>query len=256
MADSTQNVILRTRSLYKDFGGIRAVDNVDIAVYFGTVHSIIGPNGAGKTTLFNCLSGFLPPTGGEIWYREKNITRMPGHAISRLGITRSFQITSIFPSLTVLENVRIALQSRTKSNFNMFAGLSGLAHLEETAFSILTQIGLADMAGEKAANLDYGSKRCLEIGITLGTDPDLLMFDEPTSGAGPEVSRRIIELIRNIARGKTILLVEHNIDMVLQLSDTVTVLHQGKNIATGKPDEIQQDSFVREAYLGGHGLTS
>jgi branched-chain amino acid transport system ATP-binding protein len=229
---------------------------VDLEVRSGAIHSIIGPNGAGKTTLFHCLSGFLKPSAGHILFKGKDITGLPSHRISHLGITRSFQITSIFPSLTVLENVRIALQSREQANLNFVSSLRRFRHLEQEAENILEMVGLQDLGSEEAASLDYGSKRCLEIGIALGTNPELLLFDEPTSGMGPEESTRIIELIQSICSHKTVMLVEHNIDIVLQVSDLITVLHQGSVLATGTPAEIQNNPLVQEAYLGGYGIAA
>jgi len=244
--------ILRTEGLTKDFAGLRAVDEVDLAVAAGTIHSVIGPNGAGKTTLFNCLTGFEKPSDGKIFFEDKDITGLPSYRISHLGITRSFQITSLFPDLSVLENVRIAHQSREKVNMNFFSSLKGLKKIEKRAWEILEVVGLKDFGREKAANLDYGAKRCLEIGIALGTDPKLLLFDEPTSGMDTEESARIIRLIQNIAVNKTIVLVEHNIEAVLQISNGITVLQQGRVIAHGTPAEIQNNETVQEAYLGGY----
>lgn len=250
------NIILETKGLTKNFDGLRAVDGVDLQVRYGTIHSIIGPNGAGKTTLFNCLSGFEKPTEGRVLFMKKDITGIPSYHISHLGITRSFQITSIFSGLSVLENVRIALQSREKVNFNFFSSLKRLSGLEKRAEEILEMIGLQEFGSELAANLNYGSKRCLEIGIALGTDPTLLLFDEPTSGMDTEESVRIIDLIQNVASDKTVLLVEHNIDVVLKISQTITVLQQGRVIAQGTPMAIQSDALVQEAYLGGYTTSS
>ena len=244
--------ILRTEGLTKDFEGLRAVDDVDLRVTAGTIHSVIGPNGAGKTTLFNCLTGFEKPSEGKIFFEDKDITGLPSYRISHLGITRSFQITSLFPDLSVLENVRIAIQAREKVNMNFFSSLKGLKRIETRALEILEVIGLRDFGKEKAANLDYGSKRCLEIGIALGTDPKLLLFDEPTSGMDSEESALIIRLIQDIAINKTIVLVEHNIEAVLQISHHITVLQQGRMIAYGTPAEIQDNETVQEAYLGGY----
>ena len=244
--------MLRTEGLTKDFEGLRAVDDVDLQVEEGTIHSVIGPNGAGKTTLFNCLTGFEKPSHGKIFFEGRDITGLPGYRVSHLGITRSFQITSLFPDLSVLENVRIAAQSREHVNMNFFSSLKGLKGIEKRAWEILEVVGLKDFGREKAANLDYGSKRCLEIGIALGTDPKLLLFDEPTSGMDTEESARIISLIQEIALNKTIVLVEHNIEAVLQISNHITVLQQGRMIAHGTPSEIQNNETVQEAYLGGY----
>lgn len=250
MTVKTEDVILETRGLTKDFDGMRALNSVNLRINAGTIHSIIGPNGAGKTTLFNCFTGFEKATEGTMFFRKKEITGYPSYRISHLGLVRSFQITSLFEGLSVLENVRISLQSREKVNFNFFSSVKKLRRLESEAWSILALIGLEEHALEMASDLDYGSKRCLEIGIALGTSPKLLLFDEPTSGMDAEESVRIIELIRQIAKDKTIVLVEHNIDAVLQISDLITVLQQGRVIAQGSPEEIRNNELVKEAYLG------
>ncbi len=244
--------IIETKRLSKNFGALRAVSDVDLSIYPGQIHSIIGPNGAGKTTLFNLLTGFLSPSSGRISFKGSDITHLPSFAISKLGIGRSFQITSIFPDLTVLENIRIALQSRTKANYNFVVSLRGLRPLEERAVQILQRVGLADKKEIPARNLSHGEKRILDIGIGLAIDPSLLLLDEPASGLTGEEISRVTRLVREVADTVTIVLIEHNIDVVLSISDRITVLHQGSVIAEDHPDKIKKDPKVQEAYLGGY----
>jgi branched-chain amino acid transport system ATP-binding protein len=242
--------ILETLNLSKNFGSLQAVNNVNLKIREGSIHSIIGPNGAGKTTLFNLLTGFHTPSSGRAYFKGKEITRFSPHKISRMKIGRSFQITSIFPELSVKENIRIAAQSRTKVGYHLLKSLNGLGHLEEKAQRMLKRIGLADKSELLAKHLSHGEKRILDIGIGLATDPQLLLLDEPTSGlSGDEISR-ITDVIRDISAEVTILLIEHNIDVVISISNTITVLHQGQVIAEGSPDDIQRNQRVQEAYLG------
>ena len=231
---------------------MRAVDLVNLQVAGGRVHSIIGPNGAGKTTLFNLLTGFLPITHGKIFFNGTEITNLPPHRISKMGIARSFQITSIFPDLTIHENIRIAIQSRTKSNYNFLTHFKNLTGVGERLGQVLEEVGLAQKADAVAKNLSYGERRAVDIGIALATEPNLLLLDEPTSGMSEEESSRIIGLIKEISARLTVVLIEHNIDVVLSISDVVTVMHQGQVIAEGRPEEIQENQKVQEAYLGGY----
>jgi branched-chain amino acid transport system ATP-binding protein len=216
------------------------------------VHSIIGPNGAGKTTLFNLITGFLKPTSGEVIFLGEEISNFPPFSISKLGLSRSFQITSIFPNLTVYENVRVAVQSRLKSSYNFLISYKNLKRVDEKAKRALKQVGLLELADTTAKNLSYGLQRCLDIGISWATDPRVILLDEPTSGMDRKDSERIIELISGISRDIPVVLIEHNIDMVLSISDVVTVLYQGSVLAEGSPTEIQSDRSVQEAYLGGY----
>ncbi len=231
---------------------MRAVDHVNLQVAKGRIHSIIGPNGAGKTTLFNLLTGFLPVTHGKIIFNNSDITNLPSHEISKMGIARSFQITSIFPDLTVHENIRIAIQSRTKFNYNFLTHFKSLKGLEERVGKVLEEVGLSQKADTIAKNLSYGERRAVDIGIGIATQPNLLLLDEPTSGMSEEESSRIIGLIKEISARLTVVLIEHNIDVVLSNSDIVTVIHQGGVIAEGRPEQIQKDQKVQEAYLGGY----
>ena len=244
--------ILQTERLSKHFGALRAVDGVNLSVKKGEIHSIIGPNGAGKTTLFNLLTGFASPTAGCIRFNGREITGLPPYQICKRGIGRSFQIFNIFADLSVLENVRLAIQSGTNVNYCFWRSLGKTRTLEEEAIRALAQVGLQDKAGLIARTLSNGEKRILDIGLGLATNPDLLLLDEPMSSlAGHEIDI-ITRLIRGLAGRITIVLIEHNIDVVLDISDQITVLNQGTIIAQGSPAEIQNDARVQEIYLGGY----
>jgi len=242
--------ILRTEGLSKNFGALKAVDRVNLTVESG-VHSIIGPNGAGKTTLFNLLTGFLKPDAGKIFYLGRDITELQPYEISQLGMARSFQITSIFPELTVFENVRLAVQSRLKAAYNFLISFKSLNGVEERTEKVLKDVGLYGEAEVIAKNLSYGLQRCLDIGISLATEPKLILLDEPTSGLSQEDANRIIHLISEIAKNIPVLVIEHNIDIVLSISDIITVLYQGGVLAEGSSSEITNNQKVQEAYLGG-----
>jgi branched-chain amino acid transport system ATP-binding protein len=244
-------VILHTDNLCIDFGALRAVYNVNLKIGEG-VHSIIGPNGAGKTTLFNLLTGFLKPTRGKVFYLGKEITNLPPYEISQLGMARSFQITSIFPDLSVYENLRVAVQSRLKASYNFLLSFKKLKGVKEKTLEILDQVGLMDVADLNAKKLSYGLQRGLDIGISLATDPKLILLDEPTSGMDRKDSMQVIQLISDISKRIPIVLIEHNIDAVLSVSDMITVLYQGAILAEGTPSEIQRNDKVQEAYLGGY----
>jgi branched-chain amino acid transport system ATP-binding protein len=244
-------VILHTDNLCIDFGALRAVYNVNLKIREG-VHSIIGPNGAGKTTLFNLLTGFLKPTRGKVFYLGKEITNLPPYEISQLGMARSFQITSIFPDLSVYENLRVAVQSRLKASYNFLLSFKKLKGVKEKTLEILDQVGLMDVADLNAKKLSYGLQRGLDIGISLATDPKLILLDEPTSGMDRKDSMQVIQLISDISKRIPIVLIEHNIDAVLSVSDMITVLYQGAILAEGTPSEIQRNDKVQEAYLGGY----
>ena len=242
--------VLRTEGLSKNFGALRAVDQVNLKVESG-VHSIIGPNGAGKTTLFNLLTGFLKPDAGKIYYLGKDITDLLPYEISQLGMARSFQITSIFPELTVYENVRLAVQSRLKASYNFLVSFNSLSGVAEKTEKVLKDVGLHNEADVIAKNLSYGLQRCLDIGISLATEPKIILLDEPTSGLSQEDANRIIHLVSEISKNIPVLVIEHNIDIVLSISDIITVLYQGGVLAEGPPSEITNNQKVQEAYLGG-----
>jgi branched-chain amino acid transport system ATP-binding protein len=243
--------ILETQGLTMDFRGFRALDGVDLRVEEGTIHAVIGPNGAGKTTLFNLLSGLLAPTHGRILFAGKVITGHPPHEIARLGIARSFQITSAFPHLTLRDNVRLALQARTPLGYAFWQSDRILDQFTDEAAQILTSVGLGDLADRQAMALPYGQKRALEIGLTLALRPTLLLLDEPTAGLSLEDVARVVEPIRRIARDRTVVLVEHNMGVVAALSQRITVLQRGRILAEGTYAELRTNRDVIEAYLGG-----
>jgi len=247
---TSNRVVLQTEGLSKNFGGLKAVDRVALRVKAG-VHSIIGPNGAGKTTLFNLLTGFLKPEAGKIFYLGRDITHLPPYEISKLGMARSFQITSIFPELTVYENIRLAVQSRLRASFNFLIPYQSLTGVDQKTEKVLREVGLFDEGDVKAKNLSYGLQRCLDIGISLATEPKLVLLDEPTSGLSQEDTHRIIHLVSDISTDVPVLLIEHNIDVVLSISDRITVMYQGGILAEGTPSEITTNQKVQEAYLGG-----
>jgi branched-chain amino acid transport system ATP-binding protein len=244
-------VLLETVDLNKHFGALQAVKDVNLRIEEKTIHSVIGPNGAGKTTLFNAVAGVFPPTSGRILFQGKDIARLKIYERSRLGIGRSYQVTSIFPELTVRENIRLAVQSRGDKNFHLFRNASKLEDVESRTESILGEVGLKDMALDKAGAVSYGYQRSLEVGIALATHPILLLLDEPTSGMPPDEARRMMHLIKRIAQGLTVLLIEHHMEVVMTISDRITVLQQGKVIAEGRPEEVQKNETVKKAYLGG-----
>ena len=242
--------MLKTRGLRKSFGGTIAVDRVDLDVREGSLHAIIGPNGAGKTTLFNLLTGDVPPTSGQVIFAEREITLLDVRQRSHLGIGRSFQRTNIFRALTGFENVRIAAQSRTRRNFALWPQAESLRDVAARAQRILEEIGLAAVADRRAGELAGGDQRLLEIAIALATEPRLLLLDEPSQGLSAEDARNLMARIRTLANRYTIVLIEHNMQLVMELSDEITVMNFGAVLARGTPEEIRADPRVREAYLG------
>jgi branched-chain amino acid transport system ATP-binding protein len=245
--------LLETRGLGRAFGALQAVAEVSLAVEPGEVRAVIGPNGAGKTTLFHLISGLLAPTAGRILFRGDDVTALPAPARCRRGISRTFQITSIFPELSVLENVRIAVQLRSGGNFRLVGGWATLEASEERARASLDSLGLLARATEPASTLPHGDQRLLEIAMAVAQEPALLLLDEPTQGLSPEDTVATVAVIREVARRQrlTILLVEHDMDVVFDLADRISVLHFGQLIAEGTPDEIRANADVQEAYLGG-----
>ena len=240
--------ILKTELLSRRFGGLAALSHVNFEVQRGNVCAIIGPNGAGKSTFFNCLTGVLRPTSGRILFNGDDITGLPSNAISQKGIARSYQITNILPNATVLENVRIAAQSRRHA-WNMVRHHSQFSDINGKAEAALDSVGLLGKAYELAANLSHGEQRNLEIGIALATEPQLLCLDEPTAGMSAAETHDTMQLVRKIAKNLTILIVEHDMQVVMELCDRITVLHYGQILAEGTPDEIQQNPKVLEVYL-------
>jgi ABC-type branched-subunit amino acid transport system ATPase component len=245
-----EEVLLDVRDVMKHFGGLPAVDRATFQVRRGELRSIIGPNGAGKTTLFNVLTGLLAADGGRARFRDKDLTGLAPHRIVTAGVSRSFQIISVFQALTVLDNVRIAAQAKHPRRFAMLADAARFTDLDGEALAVVRRVGLAGKANVVAANLSHGDQRLLEIGIALATRPELLLLDEPLAGLAASERVRVGELIRTLRRAVTIVLIEHDIDQVLALSDRITVLHQGRVIAEGGPAEIQGNADVQAAYLG------
>ncbi len=246
----TGDTILETRGLTKEFKGFVAVDNVNLMVRRGAIHALIGPNGAGKTTTFNLLTKFLVPTSGTILYNGHDITREMPADIARRGVIRSFQISAVFPNLTVLENVRIALQRTLGTSFHFWKRERTLEVLNGRAMALLERVGLAKFARIHAGELAYGRKRTLEIATTLAMDPELMLLDEPTAGMGHEDVDRVKELIQEVAVGRTVLMVEHNMSVVSDICHTITVLQRGAVLAEGPYSEVSADPRVIEAYMG------
>lgn len=246
----TEGAILETRGLTKEFQGFVAVNGVTLRVRRGSIHALIGPNGAGKTTCFNLLTKFLNPTRGTILYEGRDITDERPVAVARMGMVRSFQISATFPHLTVLENVRVALQRRLAHSFHFWRSEATLSSLDGRALELLASVGLADFASLSATELPYGRKRALEIATTLALDPELMLLDEPTSGMGHEDVGLITSLIRRVAANRTILMVEHNLRVVSELSDTITVLARGSVLLEGSYAEISRNPDVKAAYMG------
>lgn len=247
--------ILETSGLSKEFKGFSAVRGVDLRVRRGHIHALIGPNGAGKTTCFNLLTKFLSPTAGEIRFNGQDITGLSSSKIARLGIVRSFQISAIFPNLTVIENVQMALQQRAGLTLQFWRRLRVLDRLQDRANELLAQVGLEAFAQELAGSLPYGRKRALEIATTLAMDPELMLLDEPTQGMGREDVEMITQLIKRAASSRTVLMVEHNLGVVSRLADCITVLQRGEVLAEGAYEEVSQDERVRTAYMGGGSMT-
>ncbi len=249
MSTSTE-IILETRGLTKEFKGFVAVNDVNLKVRRGAIHALIGPNGAGKTTCFNLLTKFLTPTRGQILFNGIDITRETPEHIARRGIVRSYQISSVFPHLTVLENVRIALQRSAGLSFQFWRSERILDSMNGRALDLLDQVDLRSFAGVETVSLPYGRKRALEIATTLATEPELMLLDEPTQGMGHEDVARVTELIKKVAAGRTVLMVEHNMNVVSSIADMITVLARGSVLAEGPYETVSRNAAVMEAYMG------
>src|SRR4029453_18338723 len=245
-----EDVILETEELTKEFRGFVAVNNVSLRTRRGTIHALIGPNGAGKTTCFNLLTKFLTPTRGRILFKGRDITQAKPADVARLGLARSFQISAVFPHLTVLENVRIALQRRRGGSFDFWRSDRVLMEFDERALELLEAVGLEEFGAANAAELPYGRKRALEIATTLALDPEMLLLDEPMAGMGHEDVGRIATLIRRISANRTVLMVEHNLSVVADLSNTITVLARGEILAEGDYATVSRNADVIQAYMG------
>ena len=246
-------IIFETVNLRKEFGALVAVDDVSIKVRRHSLHAIIGPNGAGKTTFFNLLSGNLEPTGGHVLFKGRDITHQPVHRTIHFGIGRSFQITNIFPNLTVFENIRLASQALGADNFKFWRSASHFRQYEDRAWRVIERVGLLERAQMPARTLPHGDQRKLELGMILAPNPEVLLLDEPTAGMAAEQVPELIGLIQEIQKAgdKTVMLVEHNMNVVMRVSDTITVMYLGKVLAEGTPAEIAANREVQTAYLGG-----
>lgn len=246
----SKDLVLETKSLVKEFKGFTAVDDVNLQVERGSIHALIGPNGAGKTTVFNLLTKFLIPTRGQIIFNGKDITSVESAAIARMGIVRSFQISAVFPHLSLLENVRIALQRKEGNSFHFWKSENVLHKLNDRAIELLDDVGLAEYADVITVDLPYGRKRALEIATTLALDPEMMLLDEPTQGMGHEDVSVVADLIKKVSKNRTILMVEHNLQVVAQLADKITVLQRGAILTEGDYETVSADPRVREAYMG------
>jgi branched-chain amino acid transport system ATP-binding protein len=247
MEDGT---ILEMIDLYKNFGDLMAINGFSLSIGKGKRHAIIGPNGAGKTTLFNLLSGRFKPTCGRILFNGRDITGMSPYRISRLGIARSFQIINVFPQLSVFENVHAVLMSKNHIRYNFLRNVKRWEKVAQEAVSLLEQIGLLDKKEVPAGFLSYGEQRGLEVGLTIASDPELILLDEPTAGMSMDETRQAIKLIDRVTKGKTLVIIEHDMEVIFSLADVITVMHYGEIVATGSPEEIRKDQKVKEAYLG------
>ena len=248
------DTILETEDLTKEFSGFVAVNGVGLRIARGTIHALIGPNGAGKTPCFNLLTKFLSPSRGRIVFKGRDITALPPAEVARLGLVRSFQISAVFPHLTVLENVRIALQRQRGGSFDFWRSTRVLDQFNDRAVALIADVGLSSFAHTPAVELPYGRKRALELATTLALEPEMMLLDEPTAGMGHEDIDRIAALIKTAAAARTVLMVEHNLSVVANLSHTITVLTRGRVLAEGDYREVSENAEVKEAYLGvGHG---
>ena len=245
------NKILKIQNLTKNFGNVSAVSNVSIEVEEGTIHSIIGPNGAGKSTFFNMISGVIPPSDGYVYYKDKDITGFESFKLPHMGIAKCFQITNVFPKLTVKENVWASIFSCSyKSKIDLFKSMNDFEIIDKETKKIVSDVGLSHKIDDKAEELSHGQQRMLEMAITLGAKPDLLLLDEPTQGLAPEATVEMTELIRKLSKKYTILLIEHKMHIVMEISKIITVLNFGEKIEEGSPEQIKNSKKVQDAYLG------
>jgi len=242
--------ILELQGVHKDFKGLRVLNDVSLAIEEGECHAIIGPNGAGKSTLFNVISGKYKPTQGTVRFNGEDITGLAPYKISRKGLARSFQITNVFPRMTVCGNIRNAILSKRGIRLSMLTILKNIDAVHQEAIKLINALGLDAIKEVPASELSYGQQRALEVGIALATDPKLILLDEPTAGMTREQSREAVSLIKNITKGKTLMVVEHDMDVVFSMADKITVLSYGLVLASGRPDEIRGNEAVKKAYLG------
>ena len=245
------NKILKIQNLTKNFGSISAVSNVSLEVEEGTIHSIIGPNGAGKSTFFNMISGVIPPSEGSVYYKDKDITGFESYKLPHMGIAKCFQITNVFPKLSVRENVWASIFSCShRSKIDLFKSMNDFETIDKETKKIITDVGLSHKIDDKAEELSHGQQRMLEMAITLGAKPDLLLLDEPTQGLAPEATVEMTDLIRKLSKKYTILLIEHKMHIVMEISKIITVLNFGEKIEEGSPEQIKNSKKVQDAYLG------
>lgn len=245
-----QRNILELKEIHKDFDGLGVLFGINIEIKEGERHAIIGPNGAGKSTLFNLITGKYLPSRGKIFFKGQDITGKSPYLLNRMGMARSFQITNIFSTMSVFENVRNAILSKNKIRYNLFSRLSKMDGINEETERIISQIGLLERKNEIAGELDHGAQRALEIGLTIATNPELILLDEPTAGMSMEETREAVKLIERVTEGKTLIIVEHDMDVVFSLADRISVIYYGKVLASGPPEEIRNDQRVKDAYLG------
>lgn len=242
--------ILETKGLYHDFSGLKVLFDVNLEVKEGERHAVIGPNGAGKTTLFNAITGTYVPSKGRVFFKGKDVTGSRPDQMVRLGMGRSFQITSTFSKLTAFQNIRMGILSKRGVRFNLFQYVDDMKDITRETEELLRRINLSDVRNVPAFNLSYGQQRSLEISMALSTDPDMVMLDEPSAGMSKEETHYAVELIRKLTEGKTVVIIEHDMDVVFSLADRITVLHQGTILASGPPNEIRENQAVKDAYLG------
>ena len=250
MADPAHKNILELKDIYKDFDGLEVLFGINLAIQEGERHAIIGPNGAGKSTLFNLITGKYLPSRGQIFFKGRDVTGTSPFKLNRSGMARSFQITNIFRTMNVFQNVRNAILSKNKIRYNMFSSLSGMDEVNRQTEKMLEQIGLVDRKDAVAGALSYGQQRALEIGLTIATDPDLILLDEPTAGMSSEETREAVRLIERVTEGKTLIIVEHDMEVVFSIANRISVLYYGQVLASGLPEEIRNDQKVKDAYLG------
>jgi branched-chain amino acid transport system ATP-binding protein len=249
-AGKSANPILELQGVYKDFDGLEVLFGISMGIQQGERHAVIGPNGAGKSTIFNIITGKYVPSKGKIFFKGQDVTGTSPYKLNRHGLARSFQITNIFRTMTVFQNVRNAILSKNKIRYNMFSRLDRMKDVNDQTDAVLEQIGLLDRKDVTAGLLSYGQQRALEIGLTIATEPELILLDEPTAGMSSEETREAVKLIGRVTQGKTLIIVEHDMEVVFSLADRITVIYYGEVLASGPPDEIRQNQKVKDAYLG------
>ena len=249
-AGKSGNPILELQGVYKDFEGLEVLFGINLGIQQGERHAIIGPNGAGKSTIFNIITGKYLPSKGKVFFKGLDVTGTSPYKLNRHGLARSFQVTNIFRTMTVFQNVRNAILSKNKIRYNIFSRLDRMKNIHDQTERVLEQIGLLDRKDVMAGLLSYGQQRALEIGLTIATEPELILLDEPTAGMSSEETREAVKLIGRVTEGRTLIIVEHDMEVVFSLADRITVIYYGEILASGPPDEIRQNQKVKDAYLG------